>query len=113
MTVKKSDFKGEERGWSPDGGDGSSGDSTEGLLKELAAQQNDPASHGANAEPGAVGDGSGSPRRHGAAQSVPAGNDASTGKAGAWPAGPANQPGPHTTGAGQGSSTVKKYGKGK
>jgi hypothetical protein len=112
VTIKKSDFKGkpEERGWSPDGGDGSAGSSTEDLLKGLAAEMNDPAAKGADNAPGAVGDGSGSPRRHGAAQAVAAGNDASTGKAGPLPAGPANQPGPSTTGAGSGSATVKKYG---
>ncbi len=111
MTITKSNFKGDEkRGWAPDGGDGSAGDSTESLLKGLAATQNDPAAHGADNAPGAVGDGSGSPRRHGAAQAVPAGNDASTGANGPLPAGPANRPGPSVTGAGRGSATVKKYG---
>ncbi len=112
MTVTKSDFKGEERGWTPDGGDGTGGSSTEGLLKQLSAEQNDPAAQGGNAEPGAVGDGSGSPRRHGAAQAVPAGNDASTGAAGVGLpiVGAPGQKNSLKTGAGSGSPTVKKYG---
>lgn len=105
MTITSKTFEGgeERQAFQPDDQYGTGGDSTESLLKQLAATQNAPAAKG-----GAAGVPSG-PRRAGTAQPVPAGNDASTGAAGAWPAGPANQPGPKTTGAGQGSSTVKKY----
>lgn len=122
MALTKRGFeKGEEpRSFQPDDQYGAPGDATQSLLKGLAATQNSKASKGLTgdgAEDYDAGTGDqvsndGSPRRHGTAQREPAGNDASTGSAGPLPAGPANMPGPSTTGAGQGSKVVVTYGPG-
>lgn len=110
MALTKKGFESEERAFQPDDQYGQAGPSTEALLDQLAATQNAPAAKGLGA-PYNAGDGSASssPRRHGTAQEVPAGNPASTGAAGPWPKGAANMPGPDNTGAGKGSKTVKTY----
>jgi hypothetical protein len=67
---------------------------------------------GATAPSGSMSGSEEGPRRAGTSQPVPAGNDASTGTAGPWPAGAAGPSGAHVTGAGQGSRVIKTYNKG-